>query len=235
MFVVIDSETTGQDPTKDGVVEFGYALTDLERTWDVVHSLVNPGVAITAEASAVHHLVDDDVKNERPLREVVSKTLANWDAARDAVAYVAHNAPFDRSFLPMLTDKPWLDTLRMARRYYPELPKHSNQVLRYHFKLALSDEERALPAHRVSCDCAVTAALLRHLLNGPARDDFERLGVAGFAEHIDSPLVLTVCNFGKHVGKKWAEVPRDYLAWILRQPDFDPDVRFTALNYLNGK
>ena len=120
----------------------------------------------------------------------------------------------------------------MARRYLPEAPGHSNQVLRYHLKL---DVSRDIDVHRAEGDCITTAALLRYLLNGPARDDFERLGVSEFAKHVDSPLVLTMCNFGKHAGKRWAEVPRDYLDWICRQRDFDPDVAFTARHYLYGK
>jgi exodeoxyribonuclease X len=131
----------------------------------------------------------------------------------------------------MLTDKPWLDTYRMALRYLPDAPGHGNQVLRYFLRLPVS---RDVPAHRALGDCITTAALLRHLLAGPAREDFERLGVAGFAAHIDSPLVLQACNFGKHAGKAWAEVPRDYLAWILRTGGFDPDVTFTAKHWLTN-
>lgn len=231
LFIVLDTETTG-DQEHDQPVEIAYCATDLDRDIRSYNCLVEPTIPITPGASACHHLLDEDVRGALPLAEAVDfaiKTAGGLFA--DAVAYVAHNAPFDKPKLPMLNDKPWLDTLRMARRYLPDLACHSNQFLRYALKL---DVPRDLPAHRALGDCVVTAALLRYLLNGPARDDFERLGVEGFAKHVDGPMVLTMCNFGKHAGKKWSEVPFDYLSWILRQPDFDPDVAFTARSYLYG-
>lgn len=231
-FLVIDTETTGTDPAKDQVVELGFAVTDLGAIGSMQSDayLCKPTVPISPEASAVHHLIDDDLEYEEPLEATLSflREMPRWT---EAVAYVAHNAPFDRSFLPMLDDKPWLDTYRMAQRYLPELSKHSNQFLRYALKL---DVQREVPAHRAEGDCIATAALLRYLLAGPAKADFERLGVAGFAAHVDSPLVLQVCRFGKYAGKKWSDVPFDYLSWILRQPDFDPDVRHTAKVHLTG-
>jgi exodeoxyribonuclease X len=228
-FLVIDTETTGTE-VHDQVVELGYCETSLDESIDYDSMLVKPTIPITPGASAVHHFIDADLVDAHPLgeaAEILKLTCSRW---ADAVAYVAHNAPFDRSRLPMFADKPWLDTLRMARRYLPDAPGHSNQVLRYYLKLHVP---RELPAHRTLCDCLTTAALLRHLLAGPARDDFERLGVAEFAKFVDGPLLLTTCNFGKHAGKPWPLVPPDYLEWILRQKDFDPDVRFTASHYLD--
>lgn len=231
LFLVLDCETTGVDPAGDQVVELGYVGTDLERVRFQDAHLVRPTVPISPEASAVHHLVDDDVKDAGTLADAIYAMREETAGCEPPVAYVAHNATFDRSFLPMLTDKPWLDTLRMALRYLPELPKHGNQFLRYALKL---DVPRDIGAHRALGDCVTTAALLRWLLAGPAREDFERLGVAGFAAHVDSPLVLQVCRFGKHAGKPWAEVPRDYLAWMLRTGGFDADTEFTAKHFLHG-
>jgi exodeoxyribonuclease X len=232
VFAVIDTETTGIED-RDQVVEVGYCLTDMDRVLGRSSELVKPTIPITAMASACHHLIDDDLLLAEPLAHVVDKLKITAPSVwSEAVAYVAHNSPFDRPRLPMLDDKPWLDTLRISKRYLPDLPSHTNQFLRYHLKL---DVPRDIPAHRALGDCIVTAALLRHLLNGPAQDDLGRLGVAEFAKHVDSPLVLTMCNFGKHAGKKWAEVPRDYLQWILRTGGFDPDVTFTARHHLDEK
>jgi len=227
IFIVLDSETTGPDE-HDQPVEVGYCITGLGCTFSYASSLVKPTIPITPGASAIHHLLDEDLMDAPPLADALADLKLIGATTWDAEAYVAHNAPFDRPKLSMLDDKPWLDTLRMSRRYLPEAPSHSNQFLRYYLHL---DVPRDLPAHRTLCDCLTTAALLRHLLNGPARDDFERLGVEGFVKHVDSPLLLTMCNFGKHAGKRWSEVPTDYLSWILRQRDFDPDVAFTAQHY----
>ncbi len=229
IFLILDTETTGIDHEKDRVIEIGFAATNLQNLLGDGSQLVNPGVPISAEASACHHMVDEDVEDCLPLEEVLAAMSEDWALWGEACAYVAHNAPFDRGFLPKLTDKPWLDTYRMSKRYLPELPHHANQFLRYHLRL---DVPRDIPAHRALGDCIVTAALLRYLLTGPAAGDFERLGVAEFVKFVDGPLLLSTVNFGKHAGKKWAEVPRDYLAWMLRTGGFDPDTTHTAEHYL---
>jgi exodeoxyribonuclease X len=231
LFAVLDTETTGTDPTKDQVIEFGFAVTDLDGILAQGSQLVRPTCPISPEASAVHHLIDEDVRDAGSLEDAIASARGQWTGCGEASAYVAQNAPFDKPFLPMLTDKPWLDTLRMGRRYLPELTCHSNQYLRYRLGL---DVPRDIPAHRALGDCIVTSALLRYLLAGPARDDFERMGVVEFAKHVDSPMVLDTVNFGKYRDWKWANVPRDYLAWILAQGQFDPDVAFTARHYLIG-
>lgn len=230
IFLVLDTETTGADPAKDGVVEVGFCATTLNEQLDAGSLLVDPGVPISAEASAVHHLIDEDVAGQPCLADALAALAEDWPVWGEAIAYAAHNAPFDKDFLPGLRDRPWIDTYRAARRYLPDLPKHSNQVLRYALKL---DVPRDSAAHRAMGDCVVTAALLRYLLAGPAREDFERLGVDGFVAFVDSPLLLTTCTFGKHAGKPWSQVPSDYLAWMLRQqPGFDADTTFTAEHWL---
>jgi exodeoxyribonuclease X len=235
IFLVLDAETTGrEDPPKDQVIELGCAATDLDELLGRESMLVKPTVPVDPGASAVHHLIDEDLEHQLPLEEVLAAISKDWLLWSEAVAYVAHNAPFDKRHLGALTDKPWVDTLRMAKRYYPELPGHSNQFLRYYFRLLLDPQSRQMQSHRAEFDCVVTAALLRHMLNGPARDDFERMGVAEFAKFIDGPLLLSTVTFGKHAGKKWSEVPRDYLQWILRQPDFEPDTVHTARHWLSA-
>lgn len=240
LFLVLDCETTGTDPVTDGVVEVAAVLTSGDETLAFDSMPVNPGRPIRPEASAVHHMVDADVAFAPPLDRAVEEVIASVMLGQDRYevdAYVAHNAPFDRGFLGgHLSAAPWLDTYRAAKRYLPDLPGHSNQYLRYALRLPVPhvSDDPLLAPHRALGDAIVTAALLRYLLAGPAREDYQRLGVRGLAEHVDSPLLLTTCNFGKHAGKPWAEVPRDYLAWMLRQqPGFDPDTTFTAEHYLS--
>lgn len=229
-FLILDCETTGMSPEADQVVELGFAVTDLTETITSGAYLVKASVPITPEASACHHLLDCDLELAVPLAERLA-WLRPGPTWRAAAAYAAHNAPFDRSFLPQLTDKPWLDTLRLAKRYL-DAPSYSNQALRYRLKL---DVPREFNAHRAEGDCVTTAALLRHLLNGPAKADFERLGLEGFLALSESPLLLRTCGFGKHMGTPWKDVPKSYLSWILGQGSFDADVNYTAETYLYGQ
>lgn len=69
---------------------------------------------------------------------------------------VAHNAEFERSFLPALRNERWLCTYRLARHLWREAPRHQLQVLRYELKLNV----RADQPHRAADDVKVVSALL---------------------------------------------------------------------------
>lgn len=223
-FLVLDVETTGLDPKVDKVCEVGWCATTETVGIFSRSYLVNPGIPISPGASAVNHLVDADVAEAMTLDQLASANYF-WDWGFP----VAHNAPFDSAFLPMVKG-PWLDTKRMALRYLPELESHSNQFLRYYLKL---DVPRTLVPHRAEGDAVVTATLLRYLLNGPAKADYERQPIADFIAQQAEPVLLHRVNFGKHKGKPWAQVPRDYLQWLERNSqDSDEDTQFTVRHYL---
>jgi exodeoxyribonuclease X len=219
--VVIDTETTGLDPKEHAVVEIaaleiieiddGYGFGDLH------HCFVNPGRAIPPEASAVHHIVDNDVADAVALDVAIS----NLGLVGAETIFVAHNAPFDRSFLPELSDARWIDTCQVARHAFVDAPGYGNQVLRYYLKLQLPywviDTANTLP-HRAGFDTIVTGALLCRLL------DF--YPVEGLITLSNAPAVLRTCHFGKHRGQRWVDLPIDYLQWASRQ-DFDPNVAHT--------
>jgi exodeoxyribonuclease X len=232
VFIILDTETTGVDPAVDQVIELGFAATTLEKMLGYGSALVKPSVPISPGASAVHHLVDEDVADAATLPVVTSALLDTWRGDERTIAYVAHNSPFDKSFLPQLADHPWLDTYRMAKRYLPDLPSHANQFLRYALHLDIS---RSWEAHRALGDCMVTSVLLRHMLNGPARDDFERLGVAAFAQFIDGPLLLELVGFGQHFGSKWADMNWGFLSWVTEtMGDSNIDAVHTAKYWMSS-
>lgn len=93
---VIDTETTGKDPGRgDRIVEIGVVLFVQGEVQETFNTLVDPGIAIPAEASAVHGIKDSDVKGKPTfeavaprLREILSKSVP-----------AAYNAGFDRAFV----------------------------------------------------------------------------------------------------------------------------------------
>ena len=56
--IYYDTETTGIKAEKDRVIEIAAFDPVQDRTFE---ALVNPGMPIPAEASAVHHITDDMV------------------------------------------------------------------------------------------------------------------------------------------------------------------------------
>lgn len=227
---VIDVETTGLEPDS-AVVEVGW--TDVLRDGDgwivgVTHSaLVDPGVPIPPEASAIHHIVDADVKGALPLIE----TLSRHAVLDDCEIFAAHNAAHESQHIALPGGARWLCSYKCAVRFAPNARKWSNQYLRYAMKLDL-DRDAATPPHRAGPDSYVTAHVIARML---AKNPL------GFMLSVsEKPIIYPRLSFGKHKGVPCAEVPLDYWDWMLRQPQksqgdpegFDDDVIATARHYL---
>jgi DNA polymerase III subunit epsilon len=126
----IDTETTGRDAQIDRLVEVGIVIGRggiiVERkSW-----LINPGVPIPAETTAIHGIKDEDVADKPSFGEVALEILAALGEAIPA----AYNAAFDRGFLlaeleraGIRPDEPppaarrtvdWIDPLTFARELY---------------------------------------------------------------------------------------------------------------------
>lgn len=229
-FSVIDTETTGTNPETDRVVEVGIAT--LIPTRGVVASwvsLINPIIPIPPQASAIHHITDKDVENEPLLGELGERIQS---IVFDTIV-AAHNAGFDRSFLPMLSvNRPWLCTRRLARHLWPEAPGYANQVLRYW--LGLKSPLWASP-HRALPDAHVTACLLKReievFLDRGNPDDLD-----AFINFCHKPIEVGIMPFGKHKDKPLAEIPRDYLLWALGNlKDLDADLRWSMERALGNQ
>ncbi|BDU76133.1 exonuclease domain-containing protein [Mesoterricola sediminis] len=228
-FLVMDTETTGLDPRADKVVSIAGVWTRMgEGGFRRESFLVDPGIPIPPEASAIHHIVDRHVAGAPTLAQVLPVFQGD-----DFHAYVAHNAAFDFGFLPS-QGRPVLCTMRLARKVWPRLARYSNQYLRYFLRLEVPEAE-GLPAHEALADALVTSRLLLAELAWLAENP--QPGVETLADLIawtEAPNLLEICNFGsKHRGTPWAQVPRDYLAWMKREVrDMDPDTRHTVEHYL---
>ena len=126
----LDIETTGLDATKDAVVEI--ASVDLRRDGPIIstdETLVQPGTPVSPTASAIHHLIDDDLNGAPALADVVQRFVG-------ADAYVAHNCSFEKSFLDRhIGQAVWICTYKCPLRVWPDLESYSSQALRYQLGL----------------------------------------------------------------------------------------------------
>lgn len=222
---IIDTETTGLNLTgSDKIVEFaGVKIDHLGEVLDTIEFLVNPGMPIPSEASAVHHLVDADVADAMPYDQAMNKIIA-W--CEDADYMAAHNAPFDRKFLPDM-GIPWICTLKMARQFVSGTTSYSNQALRY--KLDLKPElPPHLAPHRALYDSLVTTELFKHLM-----------GLAGSMETLgdlsSKVTILKTISFGKHSGQQFENLPLHYLTWLQTLTGKDDDFKATVQYWINKK
>lgn len=224
---VIDFETTGFPP-EAAVCEVGwcdvrtYSGSSFAVVGEPIGMLVNPNRAMPPEARAIHHISDDDVFGAP---EIVTGFLALSSGPPDMFA--AHNAKFEREFFTG-GETPWICTLKVGRRLWPDCPSHSNQCLRYFLGVEL-DDALATPPHRAAPDAYVTAHILAEAIaHGASIDDM--------IEWSNQPSLLPgVINFGKHKGVLWSACDRSYLSWIVKQPDMDEDKRFTAQHWLDAR
>jgi exodeoxyribonuclease X len=218
--VVVDTETTGVS-LQDQVVEIALVRVRNETLVERYTSLVQPSIPIPASASEVHHIVDADVASAPRLAEIAGE-IEEWIG--DKSVLVAHNAGFDAGFLPFLSGRQWLCTMRLAKHIYPESPSHRNQFLRYALKLTVDTEGQA--AHRALGDALVTAALYVHLRER-ASELFGEMTAPMLAELADKPIAVKTINFGKaHFGKAVDTVPLDYVRWALESmSNLDADMR----------
>ena len=93
--VAIDTETTGRDPAVDRIVEIGCIVWQGGTVQRRQGWLVNPERPIPEDATQVHGIKDDDVKNAPVFREIVDDLMA----VLERHVPVAYNAEFDRDFL----------------------------------------------------------------------------------------------------------------------------------------
>ncbi len=222
---VIDIETTGTDPTVDAIIEI--ASVDVLKDGTIANqrnALVRPPLAVPPEASAVHHLIDEDLAFAPELDEVL-------DQFKGADAYVAHNADFERSFLERrLGDALWACTYKCALRIWPDLLSHSNQALRYRLGLVnpFNVDRHTLSPHRALSDAIVTAAVFNEIAKHATWPEIVRWS--------SEPALLSVFRFGKHRGERFDAVPEDYLRWIVEgQNELREEVKASARYWLDRR
>ncbi len=147
-FVVFDTETTGWDKNSGRIIEIGAIKFKNSEVIAKKSWLINPGISITASSQRIHGIDDSAVKDSPSFKEVFPKFAA---FTRGAVL-LAHNASFDVRFMNAEIERnnleapanPTLDTLRLTRKWYPELKSHSLSSLVNELKISAGTLHRAL-------------------------------------------------------------------------------------------
>ena len=131
VYTAFDTETTGLEPSKgDKIVAIGAVRLEKGKILKdaIFHTLVNPERPIPPQATKIHGITDEMVKDKPTLREVLPKFLT---FCKDTVL-VAHNAAFDLKFLEIEAEKlglkldfPVIDTLFISYGLFGEFENHN--------------------------------------------------------------------------------------------------------------
>lgn len=182
-YTIVDLETTGLSPATDVIIEvaaFKYKNNELT---DKYTTLIKP---IDKDTETVIH-IDDFVTNLTGItNEMVSTAPTFKEISKDLYDFlskeviVGHNVNFDVNFLRenfLSLDMPfpnnYVDTLRLARRLFPELPHHRLSDLSDHFGLKGVD-------HRAVGDVKMTKEVLEIFRNHVRENN---INLADFLNH----------------------------------------------------
>ncbi len=162
-FVVVDVEATGAKTPPNRLIELGAYRIRGGRIVDKFMSLVNPEIPIPRFVASLTGISNDMVRNAPVFADVAPQWL---DFVNDSVL-VAHNAPFDTSFLNHEISRvypghrmvnPHLCTVRLSRRALPDLSNHRLDTIADHFSIPI------VSRHRAGSDALATAEIFLLLL-----------------------------------------------------------------------
>ena len=225
--IFFDLETTGVDPARDRIVEISMVKMMPDGSREVKTRRLNPEMPIPPAATAVHGITDDDVKDQPTFRSI-SRSLAAYIEGCDLAGYNSNK--FD---IPVLAEeflRAGLDTDLKQHRFidvqniFHKLEQRT-LVAAYRFYCG----KELTDAHSAEADTLATCEVLEAQLDRYAdtlKNDVEFL--ADFSERMRSADYagrilyddngMEIFGFGKHKGRKVAEVFREepsYYSWMM--------------------
>ena len=239
--IFFDLETTGVNAAKDKIVEISYIKVYPNGKEESNTIRINPGRHIPEEATAVHHITDDDVKNCSSFKDV-AKELSRVFEGCDIAGFNSNR--FD---LPLLVEE-FLAAgvnIDMTKRKFIDVQtifhkmEQRTLVAAYKFYCGKNLED----AHSADADTRATYEVLKAQLDRypSLQNDVDFLSEfstqnknVDFAGRIIyNDKNVEVFNFGKHKGCPVEEVfrtiDRGYYDWMM-QGDFPQNTKNVITN-----
>ena len=157
-FVVFDIETTGLSCTDDEITEIGAVKISNGVVTDRWSTFVNPKRPIPEKIVTLTGITDEMVSDAPAIEGV----LPDFITFCNGCVLVAHNAAFDTSFIKAKCKRcnieysfAALDTLKLARCMYPQLPNHKLDTLTKHLNVLLENHHRAVNDAKATADAFI--------------------------------------------------------------------------------
>lgn len=162
-YTVIDFETTGLNPKSNEIIEIGAIRIRNGEIDDKFSTLVKPKKKLSPQITALTGITNDMLKYSPKIKDVFPKFIEF--IGNDIL--VAHNAPFDISFLEKYIfgnlQNNFIDTLELSRLKNSDIYSHKLSSLAKYYNISSSQEHRALS------DCYITYKLYERIKNRKAK------------------------------------------------------------------
>lgn len=238
--VFFDLETTGVNVTHDRIIEISYIKVYPNGKEEKKTLRLNPEMPIPAEATAIHHITDDDVR-DKPTFKDVAKDLDKVFEGCDIAGFNSNK--FD---IPLLVEEFLRAGINfdVSKRKFIDIQtifhkmEQRTLVAAYKFYCGKNLEE----AHSANADTRATYEVLKAQLDryGNLENDVDFLSkFSSQNRNVDlaGRIILNaddkeIFNFGKYKGQLVTEVLRrdpGYFSWIL-QGDFPQNTKNVLIN-----
>lgn len=135
-YVALDLEMTGLNPKQDRIIEIGAVLVENGEIKDVLSTFVNPRCQLSEKIIEITGIRQADVDDAPEMGDLLTE-LSDFIGDRDLLG---HRILSDYSFLKrayvnakLPFEKKGIDTLKLARKYLPELPSKRLSELCAHY------------------------------------------------------------------------------------------------------
>jgi DNA polymerase III, epsilon subunit len=205
--IIFDTETTGMNfngrDKSEGhrIIEIGCVeLIDRRPTENYFHQYINPEQTIEPDAVRVHGITNERVAGEPTFAAILKDLLAYFDGADELIA---HNMPFDQSFLNRefklakagfkLEDRfPLTDTLQLAKNKVPIAKYNLDALCKYY---GIDNSNRSL--HGALLDSQLLAEVYLRLTTEQSGFDFASTAtVQSAATPAETIITTTSANSG---------------------------------------
>jgi len=222
--ILLDTETDKLEgnPIQIAFTSVEFTNTAMHFDFDHMHNQLyslDDNNAIDYGAMAVHHILPDDL---------LGKPHFSTFRLPPVLYVIGHNVDYDLRAISKcgadISNIKAICTLALARMVWPDATSHKLGALAYMLSYDPYKMRAHLQnAHDAAVDVKITSWVLRHICDALGIKSTEQL--YSFSELARVP---TVMYFGKHKGMAIADLPDDYVKWLLKQPDLDPYLRMAV-------
>ena len=222
-----DLETTGTNPGKDKIVEIAVLKIDINNQKKEMVWRVNPECPIPDEASSVHGITDEMVKDQ-PIFKQISKEIYNFIEGCDLGGY-----NIDKFDLPLLVEefiRSGIDvssfvkvkTVDVQTIFFKKEPRDLSSALKFYCNKDHGNAHTALDDTLATYEVLLSQLDKYHDLE-PSVDFLSTLtrrnkNIDFAGRIIEDDNGDAIFNFGKHKGKKVKEVltkEKGYYSWMM--------------------